>query len=100
MSDEKAGYCQITLDAKLASRAAPGLYAELAQHKEEILVLDASKVEQIGALSMQILVAAAKSWGDRGIEFEVVDPSAAFVESAETIGLDQALIGIKTTVEA
>lgn len=100
MTEDKAGYCQITLDAKLASRAAPGLYAELARHKDDIVVLDASGVEQIGALSMQILVAANKSWSDRGVDFEVVDPSTAFLESAETLGLDPALMGVKTTVEA
>ena len=100
MSEESTGYCQITLDPKLASRAAPDLYAQLASHRTDTVVLDASKVEQIGVLSMQILVAAAKTWPEAGLEFEVVDPSPAFCASAETIGIELTLMGVKSDGEA
>lgn len=100
MSAEGAGYCQITLDPKLASRAAPELYAQLTAHQADTLVLDASKVEQIGILSMQILVSASKTWSDAGLDFEVVDPSTAFCSSAETIGIDLGLMGVKLNEEA
>ncbi|NNU16311.1 STAS domain-containing protein [Parvularcula sp. ZS-1/3] len=96
---EGGGYCQITLDAKLASRAAPELYERLSGHKDDTVVLDASKVEQVGVLCLQILASAHKSWSERGLEFEVVDPSAAFRESTETLGLDLSLIGVATMGE-
>lgn len=95
MGDVGTDYCQITLDSKLASRAAPELYAQLSAHRSNTIVLDASKVEQVGVLSMQILVSAAKTWSEAGVDFEVVEPSTAFRESAETIGVDLALLGVK-----
>lgn len=96
---EGAGYCQITLEPKLASKAAADLHAQLAQHRTDTVVLDASKVEQLGVLCMQILVSAARSWTEAGRSFEVVDPSAAFRDSAETVGLDLALMGVECDEE-
>lgn len=100
MSEESVGYCQITLEPKLASRAAPDLYAQLAKQRADTVVLDASKVEQIGVLSWQILVSAAKTWTDEGKSFEVIDPSAAFCSSAADLGLDLSLVGVETDGEA
>lgn len=100
MSESSAAYCQITLASKLASAAAADLYRQLAEHRDETLVLDASKVEQLGALCMQILVAAARSWGAAGRSFAIVDPSDAFLESAATVGLDPALMGVEESGRA
>ncbi|MEE4210236.1 MAG: STAS domain-containing protein [Parvularcula sp.] len=96
MAEEGAGYCQMTLDAKLASKAAPELFERLREHRADTLVLDASGVEQIGALSMQIIAAAAKTWQDAGQSFEVIDPSEAFIESARNFGIDTALLGLES----
>ena len=100
MTEESAGYCQITLDAKLASRAAPDLFARLGEHRSDTVVLDASKVEQIGVLCMQILTSAARSWQQAGRGFEVIDPSEAFRSSAADVGLDLALMGVEGVGES
>nr|WP_305888918.1 STAS domain-containing protein [Parvularcula maris] len=88
------------MEPKLASRAAPELYGKLKQHASDTVVLDASKVEQIGVLVMQILIAAVKDWGSRSVDFEVVDPSSAFCESAKTLGIDLELLGVPATGRA
>jgi chemotaxis protein CheX len=88
------------LEPKLASRAAPELYARLKAHREDSVVLDASKVEQIGVLALQILIAATRDWAARSTSFEVVDPSAAFCESAKTLGIDPELLGVPATGRA
>ncbi len=97
MAEDGAGYCQLTLDAKLASKAAPELHARLSEHRADTVVLDASAVTQVGALSMQIIASAAKSWSERGGSFEVVDPSDVFIESARNFGIDPALLGLETS---
>ena len=93
MTEPAAGYCEITLEPKLASIAAPGLYAQLSAHRADTLVLNASKVEQIGVLCMQILVAACQTWRDEGKDFEIVEPSEVFCKSTETVGLPLSLLG-------
>jgi anti-anti-sigma regulatory factor len=70
------------------------LYAKLKEHRGDTMVLNASKVEQIGVLAFQILISAAKDWSFRSQEFEVVDPSAAFCESAKTLGIALPSLGV------
>ncbi|MEM9838439.1 MAG: STAS domain-containing protein [Pseudomonadota bacterium] len=96
MGAAEAEYCQLTLAPKLASKAAVELYAQLKEHRGSMVALNASGVEQLGILCMQIIVSAAKTWNDEGVSFEVVEPSAAFVESAELVGLDVALMGVQS----
>lgn len=96
MSEAERGYCQIALEPKLASTAAPDLYKQLTEHRQDTIVLDASKVEQIGVLCMQILASAAKTWQAEDTGFEVIDPSAAFLESVQLAGIDPALVGVET----
>jgi anti-anti-sigma regulatory factor len=91
--DIEGGYCQITLDAKLASKAAPDLHSQIKEHRQDTIVLDASKVEQIGVLAMQIITSAAQTWRSENRGFEVVDPSPAFCTAARELGLDLALLG-------
>jgi len=96
MTEPTAGYCEITLEPKLASIAAPGLYAQLAEHRQDTLVLNASRVEQIGVLCMQILVSACQTWRSEGKDFEIVEPSDVFRKSTETVGLPLSLVGAET----
>lgn len=95
MSDEANDYSEITLDAKLASTAAPGLFAQLKELRDQTVVLNASEVEQIGVLCMQILMSASKTWTDEGRSFEVVEPSEAFLSTIDVAGVSAEDLGIK-----
>lgn len=95
MADAQAEYCQITLESKLASTAAPGLYAKLQEHRSDTVVLDASQVEQLGVLCMQILASATKTWAEGSKTFEVIDPSEAFLKTVETVGLNADVFGVR-----
>jgi anti-anti-sigma regulatory factor len=90
----ESSYREIELEPKLASRAAPALYEQLGRHRDETIVLNAAGVEQIGVLSMQVLIAAARDWPQRDKVFEVVEPSAAFCESAKILGIALGELGV------
>ncbi|MEM1380914.1 MAG: STAS domain-containing protein [Pseudomonadota bacterium] len=94
MTEERTGYCQINLAPKLVSTAAEDLYAALKEHRDEMVSLDGSAVEQVGVLCMQIIAAAAKSWSDQDLAFEVVSPSPAFLESMTTLGVPPEILGV------
>jgi chemotaxis protein CheX len=42
------------------------------------VVLDASDVDRVGALGLQVLLSAQKTWAADGASFEIHDPSIAF----------------------
>ena len=50
------------------------------------LVLDASGVERLGALCLQVLIAARRTWEADAAPFSVVRPSAAFAEHCARLG--------------
>ncbi len=50
------------------------------------LVLDASGVERLGALCLQVLIAARRAWEVDAAPFSVVRPSAAFQEQCARMG--------------
>lgn len=54
----------LKLEEKLDLRAAGGLAKALAGYRGAPLALDASGVRQIGALSVQVIRAAARSWAE------------------------------------
>lgn len=95
MTGENAQYCQFALAPKLASKAAPDLYAQLKEYRGKVLILDGSGVEQIGVLCMQILVSAAQTWREEGTDFEIAEPSAALLDSMKVVGLDLSLAGVQ-----
>ncbi|ANP45680.1 STAS domain-containing protein [Candidatus Viadribacter manganicus] len=82
---------RVELGPVLDLRAAAPLYAELASFKGQELVIDASCVERMGGLCVQILLAAQQSWKRDGLAWSVVDPSAAFSESATLMACSELL---------
>lgn len=56
------------------------------------LRLDASAVEHLGALCLQVLIAAARQWQDDGIPFEISPMSEAFSDALGDFGLPSSVL--------
>lgn len=72
------------LDLKAALPLAEGL---LAQRGSELMI-DASRVERLGAQSLQILLSAISTWHADGYSLEFVDPSEPFMQGLALFGID------------
>jgi chemotaxis protein CheX len=79
------------LAANLNMSAAAPLYAELAQARGAPIKLDASDVESLGGLCLQVLIAAAAAWRRDGKDFSVANRSAAFLEAMHLLGAQHLL---------
>jgi chemotaxis protein CheX len=62
------------------------LRAQLADRRGTPLEIDASKVERIGGLGLQVLLSAARTWAGDGQVFAVATPSPAFTEMLRLTG--------------
>lgn len=71
---------ELVLDARLDLSAAGTLHATLLARSGAPLRIDAGAVTHLGALCLQILLAAARDWRRRGIVL-VVDPISPQLES-------------------
>lgn len=60
--------------------AATPLWASLSGARGQALHLDASDVERLGGLCLQVLLAAQAQWRADGVDFSIVNSSAAFAE--------------------
>lgn len=75
------------LPDRLDSSAAPALLASLRERIGRPLALDASGVEVIGALALEVIVAAGRQWERDGQPLTVIDPSARFTSACAVLGL-------------
>jgi chemotaxis protein CheX len=48
--------------------------------------VDASRVERLGALCLQVLISARRTWVEDGAAFSIVRASPAFVEQSARLG--------------
>jgi chemotaxis protein CheX len=76
----------IVLDAVLDLRAAAPLRDVLLERRGGPIALDASRVEQLGGLCLQVLLAARQSWANDGASFAIVDRSAPFDAAIAAFG--------------
>ena len=67
----------------------------LAADLDQALRIDASKVEGVGQAVLQLLVAARAEADRKSLPFEIVDPSAAFLERVAGCSLSETL-GLQT----
>ncbi len=67
--------------------AAAPLRAHLSALSEGPLDLDASGVQRVGGLSLQVLLAADIAWNANDQELRVVNPSESFVEGMRLMGV-------------
>ena len=67
-------------------KAASALAQRFIGFQGRALTLDASRVERIGGLCLQVLLSARLAWKVDRVPFGVVNPSPAFSESLELFG--------------
>ena len=68
----------LRLPVALDLGSAASLAAELSALRGAALRLDASGVDRLGGLGLQVLLSAQLTWRNDGAEFALVDPSDAF----------------------
>ncbi len=71
-------------------KAALPLVEDLLAQRGSDLMIDASKVERLGAQSLQILLSAISTWHADGVSIEFIDPSEPFVQGLTLFGIDPA----------
>lgn len=74
------------LDERLDLRAASALAKALLVQRGADLVLDAGAVKQIGALSAQVIRAAARSWAEDGRNLRLDNVSTDLADQLQLLG--------------
>jgi chemotaxis protein CheX len=78
----------IALPAVLDLKAARPLASELLARRGGALCLDASRVERLGALCLQVLLSARLTWDADGKPLTLKDPSPVFEEQFRRFGAE------------
>ncbi|WP_395646735.1 STAS domain-containing protein [Terricaulis sp.] len=79
------------LPAILDLSAAAPLLAGVTAHRGEAIEIDASGVERIGGVCLQVLLAANAAWFKDGQDFAIVNPSAGFLSAVRLMGAGEKL---------
>ena len=77
----------IELPARLDYSACDSLIGSLEAARTEPICLNAGKVGFLGAMPLELLLRAKLSWQAAGLYFEVTEPSVAFIEGLERLGV-------------
>ncbi|MDB5454224.1 MAG: hypothetical protein JWO33_2802 [Caulobacteraceae bacterium] len=72
---------RIVLPKAMSLTAAAPLASRLTSLQGAPIVLDASQVERLGGLCLQVLLSASVTWRAAGVPFEIDKPSSAFTEA-------------------
>ena len=78
---------RLILGKRLDSAAALQLRDDLAGFEGRTLTLDASKVDLLGGLCLELLLVARQIWTRAGHTFSVENPSQGFTEHLARLGL-------------
>jgi len=78
----------LCLPKRMDADAAVHLMEAFLERKHQAVSVDASKVQQLSTLCVQVLLSARKCWERDGLGFSVENPSAAFRESVKLLGAD------------
>lgn len=76
----------LRLPQVLDLRSATSLARDLLAMRGAPLRLDASGVERLGGLGLQVLLSAQRTWRSDGLAFVLADPSDAFRADCATLG--------------
>jgi len=76
----------LLLEPVLDLKAATPLQSALLGRRGQALEIDASAVERLGGLCLQVLISAHKTWGDDGVPLHVAPRSEAFTEALRLFG--------------
>ncbi|MCV6594627.1 MAG: STAS domain-containing protein [Silicimonas sp.] len=81
---------RIVLKEKLDSASVEELREALLAAKDDDIALDGSAVEQLGGLSLELLMAARHLWGQAGKSLTLDTPSVQLIEDLGRFGLSEA----------
>jgi chemotaxis protein CheX len=74
--------------------AATPLKAEFGALRGRAVSVDATDVDRVGALCLQVLMSAHSTWTSDGVAFSLAGTSQAFEEGLETLGASFLLFSI------
>jgi len=77
----------VCLPALLDLSSAASLARDLVARRGAPLRLDASGVERVGGLGLQVLLSARLTWRSDGVDFALIDPSEAFRTDCAALGV-------------
>ena len=77
----------LSLPNRLDTSAAPALMESILARRGRPLEMDASGVDVIGALCLEVIVAAGRQWEAERLDISLARPSDRFVTAAATLGL-------------
>src|SRR5262249_43076649 len=78
---------RLRLPEVLDLRAAAPLAQSFLSHRGKELVVDASRVERVGAQCLQVLLAAAATWATDGARLSLGRPTAELLEGGRLLGI-------------
>ena len=79
----------ISLASVLDMNAAEPLKAELLAKRGQAVTVDASGVERLGGLCLQVLLSARKSWAADGVDLMITPKSTSFAEQWAAFGASE-----------
>ncbi|MDQ0319128.1 chemotaxis protein CheX [Pararhizobium capsulatum DSM 1112] len=88
MAAKKAAPKNLSLAPVLDLNEAQALHSKLMGLRGNNLTIDASAVERVGALCVQVLMAGAKSWEADKHAFTFAKVSDAFTKTTQLIGVN------------
>ena len=88
MATKKAAHKSLSLAPILDLNEASALRGKMLGLRGHSLVVDASAVERVGALCLQVLLAAAKTWEEDKQSFTFAKVSDAFTKTTQLIGIN------------
>ncbi|MBL8558815.1 MAG: STAS domain-containing protein [Hyphomonadaceae bacterium] len=86
MTDLPDVVSSISLDPVLDLRAAAPLRDALLERRGGPVIVDATRVEQLGGLCLQVLLSARNAWENDGAAFSIAARSSAFEAALTAFG--------------
>lgn len=80
------------LASNLDLAAAKPLWTELVATRAQPIEIDASNVERLGGLCLQVLLAARRAWQADGVAFVIANPSQAFTDAVRLISGEELMV--------
>lgn len=77
---------EVNLSSSLLSSSSIELWDILNAVQSQNIVLNMSKVENLGGQCLEMIIAAERSWKKSGLNFEIVNASDAFLRDVKFLG--------------
>jgi chemotaxis protein CheX len=76
----------LTLTAVLDLNAAKALKSDFVERRGQPISVDASQVQRLGGLCLQVLIAARRAWAADGLTMTIAPQSSAFAQALRLFG--------------